>query len=273
MGGVMGLPGFAAIATLYGLVFGDEDEPDNPELAMRRAIGDDTLADLIVKGAPAALGVDVSGKVGMGQMLSILPYTDIDFSRKGIAEAGYALMTGPFGGLTLKAADGVSLMGQGNYYKGLEQLMPTGVANAMKGYRFATEGVTSRTDDVLISPDDISFAEGFMVGLGLPTKQLTDKQFLQSAKFEYDQFYNDKASEIKRAYARAYRSGDGASLSEARQEWEKLQQSRVRNGYTRQPLSNLLKAPQEQSKRERGVVGGVQTNRANRGFVRQTSEL
>lgn len=271
MGGVMGLPGFAALSFLYGLVFGDKDEPDNPELAMRRAIGDDTLADLIVKGIPAALGVDVSGKIGMGQMLSILPYTDIDFSRRGIAEAGYALMTGPFGGLTLKAADGISLMGQGNYYKGLEQLMPTGVANAMKGYRFATEGVTSRADDVLIPAEDISFAEAFMAGIGLPTKQLTDKQFLQNAKFEYEKFYNDKASEIKRAYVRAYRSGVG--LSDARNDWEELQQSRVRNGFKRQSLSILLKAPQEQVKRERSVVGGVQTNRANRGFVRQTSEL
>ena len=271
MGGVMGLPGFAALSFLYGLVFGDEDEPDNPELAMRRAIGDDTLADLIVKGVPAALGVDLSGKLGMGQMLSILPYTDIDFSRKGVAEAGFALMTGPFGGLTLKAADGVSLMGQGDYYKGLEQLMPTGVANAMKGYRFATEGVTSRRDDVLIPAEDISFAEAFMAGIGLPTKQLTDKQFLQNAKFEYEKFYNDKASEIKRAYARAYRSGVG--LSDARNDWEELQQSRVRNGFKRQSLSVLLKAPQEQAKRERSVVGGVQTNKANRGFVRQTSEL
>lgn len=271
MGGVMGLPGFAALSFLYGLVFGDEDEPDNPELAMRRAIGDDTLADLIVKGVPAALGVDLSGKLGMGQMLSILPYTDIDFSRKGVAEAGFALMTGPFGGLTLKAADGISLMGQGDYYKGLEQLMPTGVANAMKGYRFATEGVTSRRDDVLIPAEDISFAEAFMAGIGLPTKQLTDKQFLQNAKFEYEKFYNDKASEIKRAYARAYRSGVG--LSDARNDWEELQQSRVRNGFKRQSLSVLLKAPQEQVARERSVVGGVQTNKANRGFVRQTSEL
>ncbi len=271
MGGVMGLPGFGALAFLYGLVFGDEDEPDNPELAMRRAIGNDVLADLIVKGVPAALGVDLSGKLGMGQMLSILPYTDIDFSRKGVAEAGFALMTGPFGGLTLKAADGISLMGQGDYYKGLEQLMPTGVANAMKGFRFATEGVTSRRDDVLIPAEDISFAEAFMAGIGLPTKQLTDKQFLQNAKFEYEKFYNDKASEIKRAYARAYRSGVG--LSDARNDWEELQQSRVRNGFKRQSLSVLLKAPQEQAKRERSVVGGVQTNKANRGFVRQTSEL
>jgi hypothetical protein len=269
----MGLPGFAALAFLYGLVFGDEDEPDNPELAMRRAIGDDTLADLLVKGIPAAMGVDVSGKIGMGQMLSILPYTDIDFSKAGVAQAGYALLTGPFGGLTLKAADGLSLIGQGSYYKGIEQMMPTGLAQVMKGYRFAAEGVTSRTDDVLISPDEVSTLEAFMVALGLPTKQFTDKQFLQSAKFEYDQFYNDKASEIKRAYARAYRKGDGAALSEARQDWEKLQQSRVRNGYTRQPLSTLLKAPQEQTKRERGVVGGVTTNKANKGFVRQTSEL
>jgi hypothetical protein len=271
MGGVMGLPGFAALSFLYGLVFGDEDEPDNPELALRRAIGDDTIADLLLKGVPAALGVDLSGKLGMGNMLSILPYTDIDFSRKGIAEAGFALMTGPFGGLTLKAADGVSLMGQGDYYKGLEQLMPTGVANAMKGYRFATEGVTSRRDDVLIPAEDISFAEAFMAGIGLPTKQLTDKQFLQNAKFEYEKFYNDKASEIKRAYARAYRSGVG--LSDARNDWEELQQSRVRNGFKRQSLSVLLKAPQEQVARERSVVGGVQTNKANRGFVRQTSEL
>jgi hypothetical protein len=273
MGGLMGLPGFAAIAALYGMLFGDEDEPDNPELALRRAIGDETIADLLLKGVPAAGGVDLSGKLGMGQMLSVMPYTDVTLSRKGVYEAVGTLITGPFGGLLAKSAEGMGYIGRGDYYKGIEQLVPTGLSNAMKGYRYGTEGITSKTGDVTMSPDDISAIDSFMVALGLPTKTITDRQFLQSAKFEYDQFYNEKTSELKRKYVRAYSEGDTAARGEVMEDWRKLQESRVQNGYTKQPLSILLKAPQEKAKRERNTVGGVAVNKANRGFVRQTSEL
>lgn len=273
MGGIMGLPGFYAIAALYGMLFGDDDEPDNPELALRRAIGDETIADLLVKGVPAALGVDLSGKLGMGQMLSALPYSDVNLSRKGVYETIGTIVSGPFGGLLAKSADGVSLMAGGDYQKGLEQLLPTGLANVAKAYRFGTEGVTNRAGDVVMNADDIGFVDQFFTALGLPTDVLTDRNFLNAAKFEYDQFYNDKASEIKRTYTRAYKEGDTASLNEAREAWKSLQESRAQNGYQRQPLSTLLKAPQEQKKRERQSVGGVQFNKANRGFVRTTSEL
>jgi hypothetical protein len=107
----------------------------------------------------------------------------------------------------------------------------------------------------------------------LPTKTITDRQFLQSAKFEYDQFYNEKTSELKREYVRAYSEGDTEARGKTMDEWNKLQESRARNGYTRQPLSTLLRAPQEKAKREKNTVGGVAVNKANRGFVRQTSEL
>lgn len=273
MGGAMGLPGFALLGGILASLMGDDDEPDDPELAMRRAIGNDALADLLVKGVPAALGVDVSGKLGMGQMLSVLPYTDITLSRKGVYEVAGTLLTGPFGGLLAKSADGLSYMGQGDYYKGIEQMLPTGLSNVLKGARVATEGVTSRTGDITLNADEISFLDGFMVALGLPTKTMTDRAFLQNVKYEFDQFYNDRASEVKREYVRAYRSGDGEALNEARQDWAKLQESRARNGYTRQPLSTLIKAPMEQAKRERNTIGGVAVNKANRGFVKQTSEL
>ena len=273
MGGAMGLPGFAVLGMLLSKIMGDDDEPEDIELMMRRAIGNDSLADLLVKGVPAALGVDISGKIGMGQMLSVLPYTDVTLSRKGVYETAGTLLTGPFGGLLAKSADGLSYIGQGDYYKGIEQLLPTGLSNVLKGARVATEGVTSRTGDLTMSPDEISFVDGFMVALGLPTKTMTDKAFLQNVKYEFDQFYNDKASEVKREYVRAYRSGDGEALTEARNDWAKLQESRAKNGYTRQPLSTLIKAPMEQTKRERNTIGGVAVNKANRGFVKQTSEL
>jgi hypothetical protein len=273
VGGAMGLPGFYAIAAIYGLLFGDEDEPFNAELALRRAIGNDTIADLLLKGVPAALGVDLSGKLGMGQMLSLFPYSNVDISRKGVYELVGTAVTGPFGALLGKTAEGISYMGQGEYYKGVEQMLPSGLSNVAKAYRFATEGVTNRAGDVLLKPEELDFLETMMTALGLPPKQITDRQFLQATKFEFDEFYNDKASEIKRAYTRASKENDTAAQAKAREDWKKLQESRAKNGYAKQPLSSLLKAPQEQKKRERNVAGGVQFNRANKGFVRQTSEL
>jgi hypothetical protein len=273
VGGAMGLPGFYAVAALYGMLFADEDEPDNPELALRRAIGNDTIADLLVKGVPAAFGADLSGKLGMGQMLSLFPYSNVDISRKGVYELVGTAVTGPFGALLGKTAEGISYMSKGEYYKGIEQMLPTGLSNVAKSYRFATEGVTNRAGDVLLKPEELDFLETMMTALGLPPKQITDRQFLQATKFEFDEFYNDKASEIKRAYTRASKENDIAAQAKAREDWKKLQESRAKNGYAKQPLSSLLKAPQEQKKRERNVAGGVQFNRANKGFVRQTSEL
>ena len=273
VGGAMGLPGFYALAAIYGLLFGGDDEPFNAELAMRRAIGNDTIADLLLKGVPAALGVDLSGKLGMGQMLSLFPYSNVDISRKGVYELVGTAVTGPFGALLGKTAEGISYMGKGEYYKGVEQMLPSGLSNVAKAYRFATEGVTNRAGDVLLGKEEIDFVEAMMTALGLAPKQITDRQFLQATKFEFDEFYNDKASEIKRAYTRASKENDTAAQAKAREDWKKLQESRAKNGYTKQPLSSLLKAPQEQRKRERNVAGGVQFNRANKGFVRQTSEL
>jgi len=272
-GGLMGMPGFVAISALYGALFGDDDEPWDAENKLRKAIDNEFIADLLLKGAPMGfLGIDTSGKLGMGTMLSILPYTDIDFSRKGVESAGFALLTGPTGGLVMKTADGLSYIGQGDYYKGIEKMLPTGVSNAMKGFRLATQGLTQRSGDVVLTADEINLFDAAMVAVGLPTEKITKQQYAQGLKADFDTFYNEKTSEIKRTYARAVKEGDRAAIQEARDEWNTIQESRARNGYTRQPYSTLLKAPQELAKKERSVIGGIETTKASRGFVKQISE-
>lgn len=270
VGGIMGMPGFTALAFLWGALFGDEDEPDNPELTLRRLIGNDDLADLLVKGVPAFMGVDLSGKLGMGQMLSILPYTDFKLTRESMNQATVALIGGPFlGGLVPKAVDGAAYMAAGEYYKGLEKLLPKGLGDAMKGLRIANEGLTNKRGDLQLSADEVTFMDSFLAGLGLPTTTLTDRQFAESTKFQFDEFYNGKTTEIKNAYAKAYRAGDAQGMAEARQKWMDIQQSRVKNGYSRQPLSTLIKAPVEQRKREMNSAGGVGFDRGNRRFVQE----
>lgn len=266
-GGLMGLPGFTAIAWIVGTLFGDDDEPKDPEATLRRIIGDKELADLLLKGAPKLAGVDVSGRIGAGGMLSILPYADISFSREGYSEMALGL-TGPFlGGLAPKAMDGVDLISQGKYWEGMEKFAPTGLANLLTAFRYNYYGVTRRNGDVVLSPDELTFLDGVAKTLGLPTNTLTDRQFLSNTQFNTDEFYRNRTTQLKRAYTEAVRSGDEAARREAMQDWKDTQEARRRVGMKTQPLSELLKAPREQAKRERNTVAGVQVRDTNRGVI------
>lgn len=260
VGGVMGMPGFAAIAWIISSIFGDSDEPDNYEASIRKMIGDDTLADLLTKGIPNLMGLDLSGRLGMGQMLSPLPYADIDMSRDGYARAVTAAM-GPFiGGIMPKVVDGVAQISDGNYYKGIENMIPSGISQGMKGFRMGTEGITKRNGDVILSPDDITFFDAFMQGLGLPTRAITDRQLINRTQIEYEQFYSDRSSDIKRNYINAYKKGDSEAMEQARIKWMEMQDSRQANGFKRQPLSDLFRAPVNAAKREVRTVRSLDTS-------------
>jgi hypothetical protein len=89
----------------------------------------------------------------------------------------------------------------------------------------------------------------------------------------FDKFYDERTAEIKGDYVEASRNGDIVGMADAREEWSKLQESRVKNGYKRQPLSDLFKAPSAATKRERDVAGGVEFGSSNRRFVESLSTL
>lgn len=270
LGGMKGMPFFAVAAVAYNLiksVFGDDDDPEDLEAWLRSHGG-----ILLARGIPANFGVDLSGKLGMGNTFSILPYTDVDLtSRDGYSKAAIGLM-GPFaGGLLPKMADGVGYLAGGQYYKGMEQLLPNGLSAGMKAVRFATEGVTMKNGDMVVSPEEIGFTDTVFQALGLPTTKMTERQYLQGEVIKYDKFYKERTAEIKKDYVEAYRKNDTEGTAKARDDWANLQEARSKNGYTRLPLSQLIKAPMEQMKREKGVVSGIQSSKANKGFIQQRS--
>jgi len=268
LGGALGVPFVMQIGNLLVKLFGDEDEPDDLEYKLRQAIGDKTLADLLLNGVPAAMGVNLSGKLGMGNVASILPFTDVDLSSRSGYEKVMVGMMGPFfGGLAPKFIDGAGMIGKGEYYKGLELLMPNGIGNAMKGVRYANEGITMRNGDVVMKPEDISIVDAAFQAVGLPTTAITNRQYTQNVKAEFDKFYADKATEIKGAYVDASRDGDSGAMADARKDWEDLQASRRKNGYKIQPMSELFMAVSAAGKRQRSVVNGVETSKSNKQFV------
>lgn len=266
MGGALGLPAANILGYAMGLVFGGKDEPWDEEVFLRKAIGNKHLSDLLLRGVPKALGVDMSTKIGLGQTFSVLPYTDIDYSKKGFYELFGATFGGASVSLGARAFDGVSMIRKGDYYKGLEQLLPMGIANTAKGARLATQGLSQRNGDIVMRPDEINFLDGLMQAVGLPTNTIKDRQFRSSAMYDMDTKFKERVSDIKRKYV----SGDKA---EALKEWRDLQEAQRKNGFKPSELSSLIKAPQEKAKREASAIGGLTTNKRDVGAARTLAEL
>ena len=273
MAGVVGLPGFAAISWALGSLLGDDDEPFNIEGELRRYIGDETIANMILRGAPTVTGADLSGKIGMGNMLSVMPFTEIDkLNSQKTYEIVGTLLGGPAGGLAARVADGMAYMSNGDYWKGLEMMTPKGVGDAMKAVRIGGEGVTNRRGDTLLPADEVSAVEAAIQAIGLSPTKTSVRSQKQGQVIEMDNRLKERTTRIKNDYVKASRANDAAGMREAREAWSRLQDTRVKNGYNRRPLSDLLKAPQEQRKRERNTAGGVQFNSSNRRFVEELSE-
>ena len=273
LGGAMAVPFMSQIAWMMSKILGDPDEPDDYEFKLRRMINNKVVSDLLLRGVPAALGVDMSDKLGMGRVASILPFAQGDLTSRSGAEKILVAAMGPSASMGMKFADAFGMLLHGDYYKGLEMAMPNGVANVMKAGRFATEGITMRNGDLVLKPEDYGMVDAAFQAVGLPTNTVTDRQFTQNVKAEYDKFYHQKSTDIKGEYVNAYRAGDAQGMAKAREEFQRLEESRVSNGYKRLPMSELLKAPMAAIKRERGVIGGVETTKQNKGFVQLASQI
>jgi len=278
LGGALGVPFVSQLGKLVVLPLAqmlgvaDKDDPDDLETRLRKAIGNETVSDLLLRGVPAAVGLESLGKkLAMENVASLLPFTDIDLADRDALTKVYVSLLGPTAALSLKMADGLGMMRKGEYYKGLELMLPNGVSNVMKGARFLNSGVTMRNGDSVMGSEDIGMLDAAFQLFGLPTNTISDRQRDQGVVAEADKFYEERAAQVKRDFLRASKDGDTEDMRDAREAWLKLQDARARNGYTRQPLSTLFRAPAQQLKRERGVVGGVETTKANRRYVEETT--
>jgi hypothetical protein len=275
MTGVQGLPAMAIIGYLAAAAFGEDDEPVDTERWFTENVagGDKEIAKLLWRGAPSLVGLDLTGMLGAQNMLSILPYTDINLAEKGGYEAAALGLMGSFlGGTVNNGIDGANLMMKGDYYKGLEKMLPSGFAKAAQSYRLSSEGYTNSKGDLLMGPEEFTGLIVLAQALGLRTGKVADIQKRTGQVIEFDKYYKNRTSEITHRYTKAAKDGDSPEMYRLRDEFRALQDSKRRNGIKPQPITNLTQAVKEQRKRERGTVEGVQTTKATRRFVTEGAE-
>lgn len=271
-----GLKGTPFATVLLGIAaMGMGDSGDDGEDMIRKMIGDKDMSNLLMRGVPAWLGMDVSGKIGAENMLSPMPYMNAKFSdgRDGANEL-IAGALGPAASLVQKFYTAGQYFVQGDEWKALEYALPNGLAtNLSKGIRFMTEGYSSKAGDVLVKPQDYDVGDFLIQTLGFQPRVMTDRMRVQDSLIRHKESFDAEKNRIYMDFKKARREGDRAGMSQARREMLKLAAEARKQGLTGYTIQNMINAANEQRRRERQAVGGVASNKNDRQFVKKMSEI
>lgn len=142
--GAMGLPFVTAFAGVYNMLTKDDDKPSDIRLDARNALSDmfgQKGGNLIANGLPSAIGVD-SSTFGLQ---SLLPGSDFLASRRlmkdRLADLSQGLM-GPALNAGMDMGLALSKFSDGQYVKGIEQALPSGLKAFWKAGEIAANGFT-----------------------------------------------------------------------------------------------------------------------------------
>lgn len=280
MTGLKGLPFYVPIAMALGLFAGGAGDDDEDYL--RKTLADagmeKPIIDAFLRGIPAAMGLDVSGKLGAGNTMSIFPYLD---SKAWIGQNGeddalkiLAAIVGPWASLSAKFYRGAGYYWQGDYAKALENVLPNGIfSNGIKAMRIGLDGITSKNGDVMIPGEQFTFGDLLGQTLGLPTTAITRRNDMVGSLMRHEEAFNLKAKQIRYDYQQAVKDHNSAGRAAAMRAWQAMNAERRAQGFTMRPMQNLISSAKQQRQRERNAIGGVATNKSNRGFVKKLDEL
>ena len=269
MTGLAGTPLVTTLAFILNGIFGDDD--DSTEDTLRKWIGDKDMSNLLIKGLPAYLGVDVSERIGAANMFSPFPYLNATplSGREGALET-VAAMAGPFVSQFVRMSSGLGYMSEGDMYKGVEMMLPNGLTNAMRAFRYATEGYTTKNGTVTIPPEEYEAMDVFFQALGLPTTITTDRYRLQNKLMRTQDRFSREEAKINKEYRAAE---TWAERRAAMQKWVKLQKERADAGLKPKPTTHLQQNKKKVDKDAKNAVGGLVVNNSNKAFVQYWANL
>lgn len=181
--GIKGLPFASIIGVAYKAMTGDPMDKSIRETLANWNVPDKVI-DLALHGAYSTIGIDASNLVGLGDVIPT--YGGALQSILG-APAGYAAQLGK----------GVMLLSQGDA-RGLEYLAPDVIRNAMKGYRYAKEGMRNLSNELIATP---SKYDSVLRGLGFPSMTESKAYAAREAKQAAKSKNRDLSSEVHRELA------------------------------------------------------------------------
>ena len=221
--GVIGLPLATTLLSFASMLGGDDDEPWDAEIALRNYLAElfgDGASEVISKGLPRALGIDLSSRVGLDSL--ILPRMQEGLEGQRAGESFTAAMTGPVAGIGVNALAGFSdiqkAVTPNEYLIGTEKLLPKAFRDLMKTYRLAAYGNVDKTGIEIVPQENISLSDISQQALGFRSGKIAQAQEGKSAIYKMDKEIGSKRQRLMTRYAKAYMAGDAVAADKAWQD-------------------------------------------------------
>jgi hypothetical protein len=251
MAGAQGIPMFGALSLLYSL-FCDEDDEDLDTVTQK------ALGDFLYKGPlEYVTNLGIAGRITLNDLIirDAPKGSATTFSQQLLQAVG-----GPVIGVSDRIQRGYSKISEGNIERGLEELLPTAIANGFKGIRYVTEGTTTLRGDPITG--DVSLYNGVAQLLGFAPADYQNQLEVNSREKGIDTFLTKKIGKLKQKYYIAKREGDFTGMQDFKEDLldlgAKHPELGINNGTVTDILSNSLKA-QERATKE--MINGVRYNK------------
>jgi hypothetical protein len=251
MAGAQGIPMFGALSLLYSL-FCDEDDEDLDTVTQK------ALGDFLYKGPLEYMtNLGIAGRITLNDLIirDAPKGSATTFTQQLLQAVG-----GPVVGVSDRIQRGYSKIGEGNVYRGLEELLPTAISNGLKSFRYVTEGTKTLRGDPITG--DVSLYNGVAQLLGFAPADYQNQLEINSREKGIDTFLTKKIGKLKQKYYIAKREGDFAGMQDFKDDLldlgAKHPELGINDGTVTDILNNSLKA-QERATRE--MINGVRYNK------------
>ena len=205
--------------------FGEEDE-ETYDATMRKAIGEGFYkggVNFVL--AQAGLPIDLSQRIGLAHL--ILGSRRYDFDRS-LEEALWEEVFGAPWSTFQRVQRGFDKVTEGEFQRGVEDLLPISVRNMMQAYRFANEGALTRRGDPITQAD---FNSGTIAAkfLGFAPAEYTFAQERAQDIKRIDKAVTSKKSKLLKQYYIAQRMGDMKGLREVKKDIQEFNAKHRKN--------------------------------------------
>ncbi|MFW1800977.1 PLxRFG domain-containing protein [Acinetobacter nematophilus] len=255
--GALGLPMVGMLLSVASWMGGDDDEPWDAEVALRNYLAEafsPTISNMLMKGAPRGIGVDISSRVGINNLL--LPDVQEGLEGKKWWDSAASAALGPIGGIGANIAKGAQEISEGHNLRGVESMLPVFLKNFAKTYRYADEGVQDKTGVSIM--DEVSSMDLLVQGMGFSPSDVRTASEGKTAIYQLNRKLNERRSRLMALWSRAKMMDDQQEMDEI---WEEIQGFNDKNPSRRITRMNLNQSYRNRQRRIDRAEDGIYLSR------------
>lgn len=256
--GLQGLPLYNTVEFVYDKLLTD-DEDEKFDTLVRTGLGEFGLKGIV----DYTLGTSVASRIGLSGMFYREPLNADQPWVSALAEG----FLGPSYGLLLRGERAAKYFMDGEMQRGLENALPSAMANPLRAYRGYTEGFLTTRQDEIVGPLSTSGAAAQFFGFA-PAEYI--RQLEQNSQLRrIDSAIGERRTDLLKKRYRAIAEGDRETLREVMAEIAEFNADNPQYRITADTMRRSINSNRDTTSR---MHHGVLFSTANERMLREMAE-